>query len=473
MNFVGEICPFCENLIEKTDDIVICSKCNKPHHKVCWNANHGCTTYLCYGTMLTPKDFEEPEFYKPIKSTLVEDDSLEISKADGSQFADFYGGKSEKTAVFQGVRGNINQSGKTENNGERLLTNVFPQKTEEELEKELRAKLKEEIKAELQAEIKMKPATALICERCGASLPIVENLGKMVCPSCMTEYILNNENGQKILTEIHFENPFIVRIVDPDLNEIKEYLELGGDYTRIFKKLISTKAANAHKFGYWTLRLRAYTEDFQKIFNDYKDFDEVFLCINEHLKLYSFEEDEKDYIDKFFQKSRYAFDDRLSELKAESEKAEKKIIELKAEEQNLINNIKFLYSIINNPKSIRNNTKKENESVYKGHTVCIISTIVLGVLVILTGITIILIPLALLNFVMQLVTGILIYVLYDKERKLEEEYVMRTCQQISKLESRKNFIKDSFTKNREICVKCFYEYKQIKRVISFRIWDLK
>ena len=101
----------------------------------------------------------------------------------------------------------------------------------------------------------------------------------------MTEYILNNENGQKILTEIHFENPFIVRIVDSDLNEIKEYLELGGDYTQVFKKLISTKAANAHKFGYWTLRLRAYTEDFQKIFNDYKDFDEVFLCINEHLKL--------------------------------------------------------------------------------------------------------------------------------------------------------------------------------------------
>lgn len=46
-NFVGKICPFCKTKITENDEVIICSTCNTPHHKKCWEENKGCTTLGC------------------------------------------------------------------------------------------------------------------------------------------------------------------------------------------------------------------------------------------------------------------------------------------------------------------------------------------------------------------------------------------------------------------------------------------
>lgn len=45
--FIGKICPYCQFPIESTEAIAICPRCEMPHHKECWNANGGCTTFGC------------------------------------------------------------------------------------------------------------------------------------------------------------------------------------------------------------------------------------------------------------------------------------------------------------------------------------------------------------------------------------------------------------------------------------------
>ncbi|MCR4593439.1 MAG: hypothetical protein K5761_00090 [Clostridiales bacterium] len=53
-DYVGKTCPYCRSTINEDDDIVICSICEMPHHKECWIANQGCTTFGCMGTINTP-----------------------------------------------------------------------------------------------------------------------------------------------------------------------------------------------------------------------------------------------------------------------------------------------------------------------------------------------------------------------------------------------------------------------------------
>lgn len=53
-NFVGKKCPYCKTEFKEDDDIVVCSVCDMPHHKDCWVANQGCTTFGCLGTIKTP-----------------------------------------------------------------------------------------------------------------------------------------------------------------------------------------------------------------------------------------------------------------------------------------------------------------------------------------------------------------------------------------------------------------------------------
>lgn len=36
-------------------DIVVCSRCDMPHHKGCWIDNRGCTTFGCDGTISAPQ----------------------------------------------------------------------------------------------------------------------------------------------------------------------------------------------------------------------------------------------------------------------------------------------------------------------------------------------------------------------------------------------------------------------------------
>jgi len=48
-NAIGKICPYCTVAIQAGDSIVICSSCEMPHHKECWEENKGCTTFGCLG----------------------------------------------------------------------------------------------------------------------------------------------------------------------------------------------------------------------------------------------------------------------------------------------------------------------------------------------------------------------------------------------------------------------------------------
>ena len=46
-----KVCPYCKTKIENSDDIVMCSLCEMPHHRECWIENNGCTTFGCTGTI--------------------------------------------------------------------------------------------------------------------------------------------------------------------------------------------------------------------------------------------------------------------------------------------------------------------------------------------------------------------------------------------------------------------------------------
>lgn len=50
-DYAGKICPFCKTEFKSSDDIVVCSECDMPHHKDCWIENQGCTTFGCLGTI--------------------------------------------------------------------------------------------------------------------------------------------------------------------------------------------------------------------------------------------------------------------------------------------------------------------------------------------------------------------------------------------------------------------------------------
>lgn len=471
MKFVGKKCPFCENFIEENEDIVICSRCKTPHHRDCWKANHGCMTYSCYGEMLTPQDFEEPEFYKREVNNLSEED-LEVSKADGSQFVDFYGGNSVTGAVFKGVNpSSQNNSTNNGDNSNQRLSELFPKKTEEEIREELRAKLKEEIKSELKDEIKIKPATALICERCGASLPISETRGKVVCQSCLTEYILNNDNGKKILKEIHFDNPFLDRLVDSELCDLKDYIDFGKDNSTAYKKLVSMQKNNSQKSGYWILRLRAYTDDFKKVNSDYKFFDEVFKCLKEHIKLYPFEEDEMIFVDDYFERNNHALNARLNEIKTECENFEKRLKKCKSEEKELNVNLNNLLVFKDKPKEIKKKIKKDNPKVYLWHGLFIAGTIVFGITIIPLVISIFLIPLAILFFMMQITCGVGISVCYSMKKRLEDDFRNWVDSQTKKVEYQLSENKKSIFVLKEYYVKDFYEYKKITEIVSFNMRD--
>lgn len=51
MDYVGKTCPYCKTQLKETDDVVMCSSCEIPHHKDCWIENQGCTTFGCTGTI--------------------------------------------------------------------------------------------------------------------------------------------------------------------------------------------------------------------------------------------------------------------------------------------------------------------------------------------------------------------------------------------------------------------------------------
>ena len=53
--YIGKICPYCKSPMTDLNDIVVCSRCDMPHHKGCWIDNQGCTTFGCDGTISAPR----------------------------------------------------------------------------------------------------------------------------------------------------------------------------------------------------------------------------------------------------------------------------------------------------------------------------------------------------------------------------------------------------------------------------------
>lgn len=51
----GKSCPYCKTELHQYDDVIVCDKCNMPHHKDCWIENNDCTTFGCLGTIDVPR----------------------------------------------------------------------------------------------------------------------------------------------------------------------------------------------------------------------------------------------------------------------------------------------------------------------------------------------------------------------------------------------------------------------------------
>lgn len=72
--YIGKTCPYCKGVIKETDEIVVCSVCDMPHHKDCWIDNQGCTTFGCTGTISTPRDVSSKASEEDFEIILYDDD---------------------------------------------------------------------------------------------------------------------------------------------------------------------------------------------------------------------------------------------------------------------------------------------------------------------------------------------------------------------------------------------------------------
>lgn len=304
-------------------------------------------------------------------------------------------------------------------------------------------------------------ATAIVCKQCGAAIPVVENVGKLICQSCGTEYILDNEHGEKILKEFHFENPFIgvERIIDPDLANLQEHMEMYQDYSNIYNELLKDQEIHSYKYGYWTLRLRAYTEDFNKNFDRYKPFEEINACIEEHSRLSEFTKDEEDCLAGYYNRNLPILEARVAELKEENTSAENELRRLKSEEFKLQDESRKLEELIATPEIIKANTKKENKTVYLWQKLCTVFTIVFPIVGVLCLFTILLIPLGILLIMATIASGIGIKVLSNTIVVLEKAYEMKIRGQITQIKQRQNDLLKNTNTCKEAAVRSFFEYK--------------
>ena len=72
--YIGKICPYCKTEIKESDEVVVCSVCDMPHHKDCWIDNQGCTTFGCTGTISTPKEHEADTSEDDFEIIIYDDD---------------------------------------------------------------------------------------------------------------------------------------------------------------------------------------------------------------------------------------------------------------------------------------------------------------------------------------------------------------------------------------------------------------
>lgn len=304
-------------------------------------------------------------------------------------------------------------------------------------------------------------ATAIVCKQCGSAIPVIENVGKLICPSCGTEYILDNENGEKILKEFHFENPFVgvKRIIDPDLADMQERMEMYQDYSNIYNELVRDREMHSYKYGYWTLRLRAYTEDFKKNYDRYKPFEEINACVEEHSKLSEFTEPEEDCIAGYYNRNLPILDARISQLKEENTSFENELKRLKSEEGKLESEEYRLSGLISTPENVTFNTKAENPNIYLWYKLSLIFAIVFPILGVINSITLILLPVG----VILILAGIAAIVARNLLPKaivvLEQAYVAKIKAQILQLHQRQADLTKNIATCKEGCLKSFFEYK--------------
>ena len=304
-------------------------------------------------------------------------------------------------------------------------------------------------------------ATAIVCKQCGSAIPVIENVGKLICPSCGTEYILDNENGEKILKEFHFENPFVgvKRIIDPDLADMQERMEMYQDYSNTYTELVRDQEMHSYKYGYWTLRLRAYTEDFKKNYDRYKPFEEINACVEEHSKLSEFTEPEEDCIAGYYNRNLPILDARISQLKEENTSFENELKKLKSEEGKLESEEYRLSGLISTPENVTFNTKAENPNIYLWYKLSLIFAIVFPILGVINSITLILLPVG----VILILAGIAAIVARNLLPKaivvLEQAYVAKIKAQIMQLHQRQNDLAKNMITCKEGCLKSFFEYK--------------
>ena len=71
-NYVGKICPFCKISIKENDAVKVCPECGVPHHKICWDANKGCTTKDCTFQNYEEQPPEPSRFCKKCGAALAE-----------------------------------------------------------------------------------------------------------------------------------------------------------------------------------------------------------------------------------------------------------------------------------------------------------------------------------------------------------------------------------------------------------------
>jgi hypothetical protein len=48
------ICPYDHQPIKVGQEVISCTRCNTPHHSVCWRENKGCSVHKCHGKHSKP-----------------------------------------------------------------------------------------------------------------------------------------------------------------------------------------------------------------------------------------------------------------------------------------------------------------------------------------------------------------------------------------------------------------------------------
>jgi hypothetical protein len=74
-----DICPYCRFPIAPSEPTIVCPKCQLAHHKECWEANRGCTTYGCDGRQGVVTAFAPDEDAVPTETLVVDVPSTERS----------------------------------------------------------------------------------------------------------------------------------------------------------------------------------------------------------------------------------------------------------------------------------------------------------------------------------------------------------------------------------------------------------